>query len=158
MAGGVVLPGFVDGHAHLLMSGSALLQAPLRSCRSLDEIAAALRRWREQNPDATRVLGLGWLFAAVPDGVPTRQMLDAVVPDLPVFLNASDLHSVWTNSAGLHVLGIDDHTPDPIGGRIARDEQGLPTGLLLENAAVEIAWPEMNRADDAARTALCTRS
>ena len=108
--------------------------------------------WRERNPTATRVLGLGWMFSAVPDGTPTRQMLDAIVADVPVYLSASDLHSVWINSAGLDELGIDDDDPDPIGGRIVRDEDGSATGLLLETAAIELAWPVTNRAtDDRAR-------
>jgi predicted amidohydrolase YtcJ len=145
-ADGVVLPGFVDGHAHLQMSGAALLQAPLRGCASLDEISDALLEWRAQNPGATRVLGLGWMFSAVPDATPTRHMLDAVVADVPVYLSASDLHSVWTNTAGLGELGIDDATPDPVGGRIVRDQAGIATGLLLENAAIELAWPVTNRA------------
>jgi hypothetical protein len=90
----------------------------------MDDIAAELRRWMDANPDAPEVLGVGWTFSAIPDSTPTRQLLDAVVPDKPVFLDASDLHSVWCNTAGLADLGITDDTPDPIGGTIVRDEHG----------------------------------
>lgn len=148
---GAVVPGFVDGHAHLLMSGGALLQAQLRACQSLDDIAHALVEWRQQNPTATRVLGLGWLFSAVPNGIPTRQMLDAIAPDAPVYLSAADLHSVWVNTAALRELGIDAHTPDPIGGRIVRDQAGDATGLLLEGAVVELVWPFLNRSSEPER-------
>ena len=148
---GAVLPGFVDGHAHLLMSGGALLQAQLRSCESLDRIAEALVQWRKRNPTAERVLGIGWLFSAVPDGVPTRQMLDAVIADTPVYLSAADLHSTWVNTAALTEMGIDADTPDPVGGRIVRDDTGNATGLLLEGAAIELAWPVTNRASDTER-------
>ena len=143
---GAVVPGFVDGHAHLLMSGGALLQAQLRACESLGHIADALVQWRQRNPNAERVVGIGWLFSAVPDGVPTRQMLDAIVPDVPVYLSAADLHSSWVNTAALTEMGIDAHTADPVGGRIVRDEAGNATGLLLEGAAIEFAWPITNRA------------
>ena len=142
---GVVLPGFVDGHAHLISAGAALTRAALRPCTSMDEIAAELRRWMTANPDSPDVMGVGWTFSAVPNSTPTRQLLDAVVPDKPVFLDASDLNSVWCNTAALAELGITDETPDPIGGAIVRDEQGVATGLLLENAGYFIAWPRMNR-------------
>src|SRR5690606_35751344 len=124
LAGGVVLPGFVDGLAHLLMSGEAELRAHLRTAADLDEIARRLRAWRERHPDARRVLGRGWLHSAVPGGTPTRQMLDAVVPDLPVYLDANDYHSVWVNTAALRELGITADTPDPVGGAIVRDADG----------------------------------
>jgi predicted amidohydrolase YtcJ len=146
---GVVLPGFVDGHAHLLHAGAALTRAALRPCTSMDEIEAELRRWVASNPDARRVLGVGWVFSALPDSTPTRQLLDAIVPDTPVYLDASDLHSVWCNTAALAELGIADDTPDPIGGTIVRDVQGHATGLLLENAGYVIAWPVINAATDA---------
>lgn len=142
---GVVLPGFVDGHAHLISAGAALTRAALRPCTSMDEIADELRRWMAANPDSPDVMGVGWTFSAVPDSTPTRQLLDAVAPDKPVFLDASDLHSVWCNTAALADLGITDDTPDPIGGTIVRDAQGAATGLLLENAGYFIAWPRMNR-------------
>jgi predicted amidohydrolase YtcJ len=142
---GVVIPGFVDGHSHLLNQGAALTRASLRPCTSLDEIHTELLRWLAENPDAPRVMGVGWVFMAVPNSIPTRQMLDEIISDRPVYLDASDLHSVWTNTAGLAELGIDDDTPDPIGGEIVRDEHGHASGLLMENAGYHIAWPVMNR-------------
>lgn len=142
---GVVLPGFVDGHAHLLSAGAALTRAALRPCTSLAEIEAELLRWVAANPDAPRVLGVGWVFSALPDSTPTRHQLDAIVGDRPVYLDASDLHSVWCNTAALAELGIGDDTPDPIGGTIVRDPDGVATGLLLENAGYFLAWPVMNR-------------
>lgn len=145
---GVVVPGFVDGHAHLLNNGAALTRAVLRPCTSLDEIRAELLRWSALHPDAPRVLGVGWVFSAVGEGLPTRHLLDEVIADRPVYLDASDLHSVWCNSAALAELGITDQTPDPIGGRIVRDEQGAATGLLLENAGYHMAWPVMNATTD----------
>ena len=151
---GVVIPGFVDAHAHLLHTGAALVRAQLRPATSLDEIAAELRRWVAANPDEPRVLGVGWIFSAVPGSMPTRQMLDTIIADRPVYLDASDLHSVWVNSAALAELGITDGencTPDPIGGHIVRDEDGVATGLLLENAGYHLAWPMMNQATDTVR-------
>ena len=145
---GVVVPGFVDGHAHLLHAGAALVRAALRPCTSIDEIATELRRWLAANPDAPRLLGVGWTFSAVPDSTPTRQLLDAVVSDRPVYLDASDVHSVWCNSAALAELGVGDDTPDPLGGTIVRDVDGHATGLLLENAGYHLAWPVMNATTD----------
>lgn len=141
---GVVLPGFVDGHAHLLAAGAALVRAALRPCTTMAEIERELRRWMAANPDARRVLGVGWTFSAVPNSTPTRHLLDAIESTRPVYLDASDLHSVWCNTAALRELGIDDATPDPIGGTIVRDADGAATGLLLENAGYHIAWPVMN--------------
>ena len=146
---GVVIPGFVDGHAHVVSAGSALTRAALRPCTTLEQIQSELLAWAEANPDAPRVLGVGWVFSAVPGGKPTRHMLDTIIPDRPVYLDASDLHSVWCNSAALAELGIDDDTPDPIGGQIVRDAHGAATGHLLENAGYHIAWPVVNRRSEA---------
>jgi predicted amidohydrolase YtcJ len=142
---GVVLPGFVDGHSHILSTGASLTRAALRRCTDLDQIADELLRWHAAHPDAPRVAGVGWTFHSIPDATPTAAMLDSIVADKPVYLDASDLHSVWCNSAALRELGIDDETADPVGGTIVRDEHGTATGLLLENAGYHIAWPVMNR-------------
>jgi len=146
-ADGLVLPGFVDAHCHLLQMGAHLDRCQLHTARSVTDIRTAISTWNAANPSAPRVLGSGWLFSAVPDGRPTRQMLDEIVDDRPVYLDANDLHSVWVNSQALAELGIDDRTPDPVGGRIVRDASGAATGLLLENAGYRLAWPRMLEAD-----------
>lgn len=151
--GAVVLPGFVDGHAHVVMAGEAQLRAPLTDAADLAQVQERVRQWAKDNPDAPRVLGRGWLFSAVPPGGPTRQMLDEVVADRPVYLDANDYHSVWTNTAALAELGITADTPDPHGGRIERDAAtGEPTGHLVETAAQQLAWAFLaDRSTDADR-------
>lgn len=136
LGGRLVLPGFTDAHAHLLMTGEALGQVGLTDARTLDAIQDRLRAARSAAPDATRLWGRGWLFDAVPGGRPTAAMLDAAVADVPVYLDANDYHSTWVNAAALRELGIDRDTPDPIGGEIVRDADGEATGLLLETAAI----------------------
>jgi predicted amidohydrolase YtcJ len=141
LAGHTVLPGFVDGHAHVVMAGEATLRAHLTDAPDLAEIGDRVRTWAKDNPDAPRVLGRGWLFSSVPGGRPTKEMLDAVVADRPVYLDANDYHSVWVNSAALAELGVTADTPDPVGGRIVRDpDTGEPTGHLEETAAQDLVW------------------
>jgi predicted amidohydrolase YtcJ len=141
LGGPLTLPGFVDGHAHLLMAGEAHLRVPLTDAADLPEIQQRLAIRAKEQPDAPRVMGRGWLFSAVPGGLPTKQMLDEVVPDRPVYLDANDYHSCWVNSAALAELGVSGSTPDPIGGRIARGADGEATGFLEETAASTLAWP-----------------
>ncbi|WP_091234716.1 amidohydrolase [Microbacterium sp. 3J1] len=140
LGGRLVLPGFTDAHTHLLMTGAALGQVPLTAATSLEQIQEALRSARAADPDASVLRGRGWLFDSVPGGAPTAAMIDAVVPDVPVYLDANDYHSCWVNAAALAELGITRDTPDPLGGRIVRDADGEPTGLLLETAATQYAW------------------
>ncbi|HZX55249.1 MAG TPA: amidohydrolase [Ilumatobacteraceae bacterium] len=155
---GLVLPGFIDAHCHLLSMGAHLDRCQLHRARALGDVHAAISTWATGNPDAPRVLGSGWLFSAVPGGRPTRQMLDEVVSDRPVYLDANDLHSVWVNSRALAELAIDDLTPDPIGGRIVRDAAGVATGLLLENAGYKLAWPRMLESDSGTRDSWFARA
>ena len=141
LGGPLTVPGFVDGHTHLLMAGEAQLGVPLTDAADLPEIQQRLAIRAKEQPDAPRVMGRGWLFSAVPGGLPTKEMLDEVVPDRPVYLDANDYHSCWVNSAALAELGVTASTPDPIGGRIARDDDGNATGFLEETAASSIVWP-----------------
>ncbi|MFT3799359.1 amidohydrolase [Microbacterium sp.] len=138
--GAFVLPGIVDSHAHLAMFGEALGKVALRDCRSLAQIQERLRDARAAAPAAKRILGVGWLFDAVGEARPTAEMIDAVVSDLPVYLDANDLHSCWVNQAALAEMGICADTPDPIGGEIARDAEGRATGMLYETACTQYVW------------------
>ncbi|MGW5170509.1 amidohydrolase [Streptomyces nodosus] len=150
--GATVLPGFVDGHAHVVGTGEAAVQVDLWGANTLAEIQRRIRRWAEENPDAPRVLATGWKHGDIPGGTPDRSMLDAVVADRPVYAQAYDFHSIWLNSAALAEAGIDDTTPSPPGGTVHRDERGGATGLVDETAMHHLVWPVLDRfADDSDR-------
>ncbi|MBO1902749.1 amidohydrolase [Leucobacter weissii] len=146
LGGAFVAPGIIEGHAHLAMLGEALDKVPLRDCTTVAEVQQRLAEARRADPEATRLLGVSWRFDIFADGErPTAALLDAAVPDVPVLLDANDLHSVWANTAALRAMGIDRDTPDPVGGEIVRDEHGDATGFLLETAAIAYAWGYLAR-------------
>jgi predicted amidohydrolase YtcJ len=142
----LVVPGFIDGHVHMLSTGQAAEQVNLVSATTLPEIQHRLTQWAS-NHDQPRVLARGWLYSAVPGGHPDRQMLDAAVADRPVYAIANDHHSVWVNTAALSELGITARTPDPAGGRIMRDPvTGKPTGHIDETAMHRLVLPFLDAA------------
>ncbi|KAK1977591.1 amidohydrolase [Colletotrichum cereale] len=140
LQGRTVLPGFVDGHVHLLLLGQSLRKLSLEHCRSLEEIRAAIRAYAAANPDLPRIMCKLWTHSMTPDGV-DRTMLDDIDPR-PIFIDTKDLHSTWCNTAGVEELGI-ENTPDPSGGTIHRDAEGRATGLLSEAAVLTIVWPHL---------------
>ncbi|WP_129660226.1 amidohydrolase [Rothia halotolerans] len=142
--GAFVAPGLVESHTHLMMLGESLDKVQLRDCESVAEVQDRLRAARRDQPHAERILGVSWRFEIFPDGQrPTAAMLDEAVPDVPVILDSNDLHSVWANTAALEAMGITRDTPDPVGGRILRDDDGAATGFLLETAAGKYAWSHL---------------
>lgn len=141
LQGRLVLPGFVDGHAHVIGTGEALGQVSLWGARSVEEIQQRIIERNAERPQASRILATGWLHGAIPDGVPDAGMLDAAVKDKPVYAFAYDFHSVWVNTAALAELGITDQTPNPHGGTIKRDTGGRATGYIDENAFYDMVLP-----------------
>ena len=139
--GRLVVPGFVDGHAHVISTGEALGQVSLWGAGTVAEIQQRITKWDTERPESARILATGWLHGAIPGGIPNAGMLDAAVPGKPVYALAYDFHSVWVNSAALAELGITDATENPLGGTIKRDAEGHATGYLDENAFYNIVIP-----------------
>ena len=160
LEGSLVLPGFVDGHAHPMLIGEWLGQLDLLSARSLDEIQQLVRDWRQERPSDPRIQAHGWKHVSIPGGRPTRQMMDAVLPDTPFYARSFDGHSIWLNSAALREVGIDANTTDPQGGSIARDATtGEPTGYVDETAQHAYVWPFLEGlVDDAGRDQYLARA
>ncbi len=142
LGGATVLPGFVDGHAHVIGTGQASLQVDLWGASSLAEIQQRIGEWAREHPTAPWVMAQGWNQAAIPAAEPHRSWLDAVVPDRPVVAQTYDYHSIWLNSAALASLGITSETVAPEGGRIAMDADG-PTGYIDETAMQQLVWPQL---------------
>ena len=135
LKGSMILPGFHDSHVHLVTGGIELGECNLLDLDTQKGLLEAIRRYAEAHPDEEWIRGGGWELPAFPGANPNKRLLDAVVPDRPVFLTAADGHSAWVNSAALARAGITRSTPDPPHGRIERDPAtGEPTGTLREEA------------------------
>ena len=133
--GRMLLPAFQDSHAHASHVPNPATQLDLEGLKDREALFARIRSFADTHRDAAWILGGGWDEAAfLPSGRPTRQMLDALVPDRPVFLINNSRHQAWVNSAALAAARITRDTPDPPNGEIVRDASGEPGGNLQETA------------------------
>jgi len=132
--GGTVLPGLTDAHAHIYGLGFLTSSLDLTGTDSLEAAIGRIDDYAGQR-SAGWILGRGWNQVLWPvREFPRAADIDAVVADRPVWLRRIDGHAGWANSKVLELAGIDDATPDPIGGKIIRDESGRATGILVDKA------------------------
>jgi predicted amidohydrolase YtcJ len=134
LQGASVLPGFIDAHVHPLEGGLSRRLCDLHDVSGGDAYEAVIATYAAAHPERGWITGGGWSLADFPGGLPRREALDRVVPDRPAILHNRDGHGAWVNSAALRVAGIDRDTPDPVDGRIERDPDGEPSGMLQEGA------------------------
>jgi predicted amidohydrolase YtcJ len=132
LPGLTLTPGLTDSHVHLVEWALGRRGVDVTGTRSPAEAAGAVARY--QGPGrGDWIVGRGWNPHHWSEP-PHRDTLDRVRPDRPVLLQSLDMHSLWANSAALRAAGIHQGTADPAGGRIERDADGEPTGVLRENA------------------------
>jgi predicted amidohydrolase YtcJ len=138
-AGGkLLLPGFNDAHVHFVDGGLQLERVQLNDAVSLQEFVRRIGERAKGTPKGSWILGGEWDETKwTPAQLPTRQLIDPVTPETPVFVSRYDGHMGLANSLALRLAGITVKTPDPPGGVIVRDAQGNPTGGL-KDAAVEL--------------------
>jgi len=134
LRGRMVVPGFQDAHVHPPHAGLERLRCDLNDAGGPEEYARLIREYVAAHPDESWVLGGGWALDHFPGGTPHRTVLDALAPDRPAFLTNRDGHGAWVNSRALQMAGIRRDTPDPPDGRIERDVDGEPAGMLHEGA------------------------
>jgi len=148
-AGGkLVLPGFNDAHVHFMDGSAGLFNVELKDAGSPEEFTSRIAEQAKKTPKGEWIVGGDWDDQAfkVPQ-LPTRQMIDAVTPDHPVFVNRYDGHMSLANSLALKLAGVTSKTPEPPGGVIVRDKDGNPTGILKDAAKnlVEKVVPPMSK-------------
>ncbi|HLP31752.1 MAG TPA: amidohydrolase family protein, partial [Geothrix sp.] len=139
LPGGTLLPGLIEGHAHVAGLGALAQQVDLTGLESLPATTQKLRAWTSSHPKGWLV-GRGWDQNRWPgQAFPRAVDLDAFTGSRPAFLQRVDGHAAWVNSAALAKAGIGPSTPDPEGGRILKDALGRPTGILLDTAVDLVA-------------------
>ncbi|MFF2779794.1 amidohydrolase [Streptomyces sp. NPDC058052] len=134
LTGKLLLPGFQDSHIHAVGGGCELAECDLTESVDVTEYLARIRAYAEAHPDREWITGGGWSMESFEGGMPTRQLLDRVVADRPVLLSNRDHHGSWANTRALELAGITADTPDPADGRIEREADGTPNGMLQEGA------------------------
>ncbi|RJY09035.1 amidohydrolase [Aurantiacibacter aquimixticola] len=138
--GRVMVPGFIDAHAHLMGLGLGTLVLDLSETRSLQQALDAIAAYAAANPERPWIIGRGWNQELWGLGrFPTAAELDAVVSDRPVWLERVDGHAGWANSLALRAGNVTSDTADPAGGRIERGANGVPAGVLIDSAMPLIA-------------------
>ncbi len=137
-AGGqLLLPGFIDSHVHPIAGGAYATALSLDTSGTVEGWVAAIADYAAENADAPVLFGYGFLATTFGPVGPTRQLIDAIVPDRPVLIMDEGFHAAWANTAALEALNITQDTPDPVPGfsYYKRDANGDATGYLLEGTA-----------------------
>lgn len=130
-----VVPGFNDAHVHFLDGGAGLASVQLRDAATQEEFRKRIGEFAAKLAKGRWVLNGNWDHENwKPASLPTRQLIDAVTPNNPVFINRLDGHMALANSLALKLAGITRATKDPDGGTIVRDANGEPTGVLKDAA------------------------
>lgn len=135
-AGGkLLIPGFNDAHVHFVSGGQQLDNIQLNDATSPEEFARRIAERAKITPKGEWIIGGNWDETKWnPPNMPTKEMIDAVTPDTPVFVSRYDGHMGLANSMALRLAGITATTADPPGGTVVRDAQGNPTGALKDAA------------------------
>jgi len=133
--GGLVLPGFADGHTHFIDGGFQLASVNLRDAATPQEFTRRLKEYAARLKPGEWITGGDWdheLWRGTP--LPRRDWIDSVTPNNPVFVNRVDGHMALANTAAIRAAGVTKDTPTPAGGEIPRDARGEPLGVFKDQA------------------------
>lgn len=155
---GLVIPGFIDSHVHLMASAFELSSVQLRDAQTPEEFTRRIGDFAEDMQAGEWLLGGTWDHQNWGGELPHRDWIDALTPDTPVMITRLDGHMALANSLAMKLADIDKNTAEVEGGEIIRDADGTPTGLLKDNAmnrVVEIIpEPSASQQDEALQQAM----
>ncbi|TLU59925.1 amidohydrolase [Thalassotalea litorea] len=135
----MLLPGFIDSHAHPVMGGAYIRSLSLDTFAGPERWYQQIEEYSQQHQDDEVLFGYGFLASAFGSDGPSKQRLDEIVADKPILIVDEGFHGGWVNSKALEMLGVDANTPDPVPGfsYYKRDVDNQPTGYLLEDTAMD---------------------
>jgi predicted amidohydrolase YtcJ len=132
---GCAVPGLIDAHGHPLLHARSLVEVRLDGARSEQECVERVARYAQTLPEGGWIRGSGWDQNLWPGRTfPGAAALSAATPGRPAALFRVDVHALWCNRQALEAAGVRASTPDPPGGRILREQDGSPSGVLIDTA------------------------
>jgi predicted amidohydrolase YtcJ len=131
---GLVVPGLIDSHIHLIDGGLRLSSVQLRDADSREEFVRRIGEYARKQPPGAWITGGDWDHSLWGGELPARDWIDAVTPNNPVWINRLDGHMSLANTAAMLAAKISDDVKDITGGEIVRDAAGKPTGIFKDNA------------------------
>src|SRR5665648_433191 len=138
LKGKTVLPGLIEGHTHFGWLSQSLIEIDALF-KQKEEIIEEVRKKAAAIKPGTWILGRGWNNEIWNDTTfPMKEDLDAAAPNNPVCIIRTCCHAYWTNSKALELAKINKETPSPDGGEIIRNNDGSPTGVLVDNAGTQL--------------------
>jgi predicted amidohydrolase YtcJ len=158
--GGLVTPGFTDGHTHFIDGGFQLASVDLRNAATPQEFIRRLKAFAATQKPGDWITGGDWDHTLWPgQPLPRHEWIDSVTPNNPVFINRLDGHEALANAAAMRAAGVTKETPTPGGGEILHDAKtGAPIGIFKDGAldVIDRAIPEPSaeRRDSALARAL----
>ncbi len=134
LAGGMLMPGFIDGHNHYVAGAATKRGVNLTGSKDTKEMLQRIRAYVKANPQKSAYMGFNWEFPMFGETGGTREELDAVSSDKPMMFFNEDTHHVWFNTKAMEVAGIGKDTPDPVpgGSYFRRGPDGTPSGIAIE--------------------------
>ena len=147
---GLVVPGMIDAHIHLIDGGLRLASVQLRDANSREEFAERIAKFAAKpRRDGAWIIGGDWDHTLWGGELPDRKWIDEATPETPAWLSRLDGHMALANSAAMRAAGVGDDVKDVPGGEIVRDADGKPTGIFKDNAMslIERAMPPESQAE-----------
>jgi predicted amidohydrolase YtcJ len=134
LAGATLVPGLVESHGHYQELGELAEEVDLVRVGTEEEMIRRVMARAETTPEGEWIVGGGWDEGEWANHLPTKDRLSELLPNTPVVLKGLRGFGVLGNAAALYAAGIHRDTPIPSGGEIVKDENGEPTGVLLNRA------------------------
>jgi predicted amidohydrolase YtcJ len=157
LQGQTLVPGFIDSHGHMYLTGFLLSMAnvlpePDGTATDYDALVNITKEWMASDTGKAFIKTFGWVLANGYDHTtlregdhPTSDVLDRITTDYPVLMLHQSGHVAALNSKGLETVGFTRDTPDPAGGVLRRRADGMPNGVIEESAVTQVGNPILSR-------------
>lgn len=159
MSGGTIMPGIIDSHYHMMYGALNMAGMQLDDVINFDELSKFILAYANKHPEATWLAGAGLRYNLGPNNTPlTRQHLDAIVADRPIYLNSFDGHTSWANTLALKMAGIFNGGKTAPNSENVLDEHGESTGELREPGAYQPVSDLVPKPDETGKRSLLKKA